>query len=247
MQQEHEQMNRRGFLRLGGAGAAVAGTKALFPTLLFGEESPAQPTDRSSPINPVRLRSSEMEVVLDRDDGVPFEFRWLANGATLRGEDFGKKVSVTVCQKTLWKFLELETSPATIKTTPSAVDFHFEAKSGKTSAALFTLRYDLKQATLTVTLEDVKEFQGYELISVNLPRLATVREEDPDAWLVHGDAGGSFAMLRDAKAGALAPNQFWGNVCGSLPVVMLGTSKLLCVQETTAFMDCTSLTVVGER
>src|SRR5437879_4634310 len=119
MQQEHEQMNRRGFLRLSGAGAAVAGTKALFPTLLLGEESPPQLADRSAPINPVRLRSSEMEVVLDRDDGVPFEFRLLANGATLRGEDFGKKVSATACRKTPWKFLELETSPTSIKTTPS--------------------------------------------------------------------------------------------------------------------------------
>ena len=75
MQQEDEQMNRRGFLRVGGAGAAVASTKALFPALLFGEESPVELTDRIAPMNPVRLRSSEMEVVLDRDDGVPFEFR----------------------------------------------------------------------------------------------------------------------------------------------------------------------------
>ncbi len=247
MQQEDEQMNRRGFLRLGGAGTAAAGARALFPALLFGEESLVELTDRTAPVNPVRLRSSEMEVVFDRDDGLPFEFRLLENGAKLRGEDFGKKISATVCQKAPWKFLELETSRATIKTTQSAVDFHFEAKNGNTSATSFTLRYDLKQATLTVTLEDVKESPGYELISVNLPRLVTVREEDPDAWLVHGDAGGSFVMLRDATAGALAPNQFWGNVCGSLPVVMIGTSRGMCVQETTAFMDSTSLAVAGEN
>ena len=247
MQQEDEQMNRRGFLRLSGSGAAVAGTKALFPALMFGEESPVELTDRTAPVNPVRLRSSEMEVVFDRDDGVPFEFRLLANGAKLRGEDFGKKISATVCQKTPWKFLELETSPATIKTTLSSVDFHFEGNSGNTSVTSFTLRYDLKQATLTVTLEDVKESPDYELISVNLPRLVTVREEDPDAWLVHGDAGGSFVMLRDATVGALAPNQFWGNVCGSLPLVIIGTSRVMCVQETTAFMDGTSLVVAGEN
>jgi hypothetical protein len=46
MQQEDEQMNRRGFLRLGGAGAAVTGAKAFFPALLFGEESPVELTDR---------------------------------------------------------------------------------------------------------------------------------------------------------------------------------------------------------
>jgi hypothetical protein len=69
----------------------------------------------------------------------------------------------------------------------------------------------LHQAIITITLEEVRESPGYELISVDLPRLVTVREEDPDAWLVHGDAGGSFTMVQDATAGALAPNQFWGS------------------------------------
>jgi hypothetical protein len=140
----------------------------------------------------------------------------------------------------------LETSPANVKTTPNAADFHFEVNSGNSKVASFILRYELHQATVITILHEVKESPGYELISVDLPRLVTVREEDPDAWLVHGDAGGSFAMLRNATAGNLAPNQFWGSVCGSLPVVMLGTSTLMCVQETTAFMDGTSLSVVGE-
>jgi hypothetical protein len=246
MQQENEQLGRRGFLRLSGAGAAVLGTKALFPSLLSAEEKSVDITDRATPINPIRLRSSEMEVVLDGTDGVPFAFRLLSDGATLRGEDFGKKISATVCQKTPWKFLALETSPANVKTTPNAVDFHFEVNSGNSKVASFILRYELHQATVITILHEVKESPGYELISVDIPRLVTVREEDPDAWLVHGDAGGSFAMLRNATAGNLAPNQFWGSVCGSLPVVMLGTSTLMCVQETTAFMDGTSLSVVGE-
>jgi hypothetical protein len=246
MQQENEQLGRRGFLRLSGAGAAVLGTKALFPSLLSAEEKSVDITDRATPINPIRLRSSEMEVVLDGTDGVPFAFRLLSDGATLRGEDFGKKISATVCRKTPWKFLALETSPANVKTTPNAADFHFEVNSGNSKVASFILRYELHQATVITILHEVKESPGYELISVDLPRLVTVREEDPDAWLVHGDAGGSFAMLRNATAGNLAPNQFWGSVCGSLPVVMLGTSTLMCVQETTAFMDGTSLSVVGE-
>jgi hypothetical protein len=247
MQPEHEQLDRRSFLRLSGAGAAVAGTKAIFPNLLFAEQQTAPLTDRTAPVNPVRLHSSEMEVTLDRNDGLPFAFHLSANGATLRGEDFGKKISVTVCQKTPWKFLELETLPTKVKATQNSVDFYFEASNGNTKAASFALRYELDKATVIIKLEDVTEVAGYELISVNLPRLVTVREEDPEACLVHGDTGGSFAMLRNATTGALAPNQFWGNVCGSLPVVMLGTATAMCVQETTAFMDGTSLTVTGEN
>jgi hypothetical protein len=182
-----------------------------------------------------------MELILDRNDGVPLAFRLLAVGATLRGEDFERKNSATVCQKAPW----LESSPTDLKTTSDAVEFHCVINSGNTRAASFTLRYELLRTTLTITLEDVKEVPGYELISVELPRLVTVREEDPEAWLVYGDAGGSFAMLQNATAGSLPPNQFWGNVCGSLPVVMVGTSTAMCVQETTALMDGTSLTVIG--
>jgi hypothetical protein len=247
MQPEDEQLDRRGFLKLSGAGAVVAGTKALLPSLLLAEEGPVELTDRAAPKNPIRLRSSEMEVVLDGTDGVPFTFHFSANGAMLRGEDFGKKIVATVCQRTPWKFLSVETSPTNFKTAPNMVEFHFEVNSGKSRVASFVLRYELRRATVVATLEEVKESSGYELISVDLPRLVTVREEDPDAWLVHGDAGGSFALVRNATTGSLTPNQFWGNVCSSLPVVMLGTSALMCVQETTAFMDGTSLTVVGEN
>jgi hypothetical protein len=60
-----------------------------------------------------------MEVTLDRTDGVAFAFHLSVNGATLRGEDFGRKISITICQKTPWKFLELETSPKDVKATLS--------------------------------------------------------------------------------------------------------------------------------
>jgi hypothetical protein len=246
MQPEHEELDRRSFLRLSGAGAAVAGTKTIFPNL-FAEAQLGSLTDRVASVNPVRLHSSEMEVTLDRNDGVPYAFHLSANDATLLGEDFGRKISATVCQKAPWKFLELETSIPDVKATRSAAAFHFEANNDNAKAVSFTVRYELDKATVTIKLEDVKELTNYELISVNLPRLVTVREEDPDAWLVRGDAGGSFAMLRNATAGSLAPNQFWGNVSGSLPVVMLGTATAMCVQETTAFMDGTSLTVTGEN
>jgi hypothetical protein len=247
MQLEQEQLSRRGFLRLSGAGVVAVGTEAISPFWLLAQENPIQLTDRTTPINPIRLHSSEMEVAFDRKDGLPFTFRLSVNGAMLRGEDFGKKVAATVCQKTPWKFMELEASPTDVKITSGAIDFHFQVNSNNAKAASFTLRYELDKTTVTVKLDDVKEFLGYELISVNLPRLVTVREEDPDAWLVHGDSGGTLAVLRDAMAGKLTPNQFWGDVCSSLPVVMVGTSKAMCVQETIAFMDGTSLSVAGEN
>ena len=60
MEEEREQLNRRGFLRLSGAGAVIAGTKAIFPSQLFSKETPAELTDRTAAsVNPVDALRAE--------------------------------------------------------------------------------------------------------------------------------------------------------------------------------------------
>src|SRR5437588_3697708 len=98
---------------------------------------------------------------------------------------------------------------------------------------------------MLVSLEDVLEEQGFELIDVGLPELASVREDDGGAWLAHGDGGGDLVMLSKAKAGRLRPNRFWGGVAATLPVVMIGTNRMLCVEEVQSYMDTTELTVAA--
>ena len=137
-------------------------------------------------------------------------------------------------------------SAMAIKATNSQADFHFHIADNDKPAASFTLRYKVDDGSVYITLEDVREAEGYELIDVKLPRLVTVREEDGAAWLAHGDSGGSLALLKDATSGWLKPNTFWGDVLASLPVVMLGKDHALCVQEVTAYMDETILAVEGE-
>jgi hypothetical protein len=100
---------------------------------------------------------------------------------------------------------------------------------------------------LLVTMEAIEEQPGFELIDVNMPSLVTVRESDEQPWLVHGDQGGSLAMLSQAKPGSLPLNNFWGNIQGTLPIVMVGTAHARCVQETTSYMDGTLLQVSGEN
>jgi hypothetical protein len=62
------------------------------------------------------------------------------------------------------------------------------------------------------------------LISIAMPSLVCVDEDEPDAWLAHGDAGGDMVALREAKAGKLGLNTFWGEINGILPVIMAGHS-----------------------
>ncbi len=250
MQNESNEMRRRDFLRLSGASVAAAGLRTLLPA---ADGQTAEPTGtRSAPAHPVVLESDELEVTLDGDDGLPYEYKWQANGARLRGENFGLKISATICDRAAWRFFNASLDCALSHglyaaegAVASAGIFDFRAKDGAKDCATFQISYELQDASLRISMLDVKELNGYELIDVAMPRLVTVREQDGPAWLVHGDSGGHFVMLADATAGAPAPNSFWGRINGQLPVNMVGTDHLICVQETTAFMDTTEVEVTG--
>ncbi len=201
---------------------------------------------RSKPVDPITLQSPALHVVLDRKDGLPYEYRLPSINTRLRGEDLGEKIRALICQRDRWEFRNVAISPASVKVANNRAAFHFDVTNEGKSAAGFVLIYNLTGPTVTVTLEDIKEQPGYELIEVQLPRLVTVREQDGPAWIAHGDSGGALVSLNEANARHLQANTFWGNVAASLPVVMVGTDKAMCVQEVTAYMDGTELAVVGE-
>ncbi|MFZ0340669.1 MAG: endo-alpha-N-acetylgalactosaminidase family protein [Terracidiphilus sp.] len=252
MQDELNEMRRRDFLRLSGAGVAAASLHTLLPGSLAEAQSAETTGTRTAPTHPKILRSKQLEVTLDADDGLPYEYRWIATGAKLRGEDFGLKLTSTVCERATWRFFSVPLDVVLSHgmylaegAKASAAIFLCKSKDGDKECASFQIQYELCEASLTITMLDVKENEGYELLDVAMPRLVTVREDDGAAWLLHGDSGGNLVMLADATAGTLAPNSFWGHINGALPVNMVGTDRLLCVQETTAFMDTTAVAVTG--
>ncbi len=234
-------MGRRRFLRTGGAGLAAFASAPLWTNTVDGRAE----TFRSRPGNPVVLKSSEMEMVLDRDDGLPYEYRLSSIGTSMRGEELGEPMSATICRVQPRAFDTVRVRASSVKSSATEATFRLEAQIAGKTAATFAIRYSLEGGTVYVTMLDIDEVEGYELIEVALPRLVTVREEDGGAWLAHGDDGGSVAELAKASVGHLRPNTFWGKVAASLPVVMVGTGKAICVQEVTALMDGTDLAVAG--
>lgn len=246
MQTDEELFDRRRFLQWGVSGAAAVGAQLLLPSAAGQEQSAAADVSSSTPpVHPLVLRGAELEVILDPDRGLPYEYRLLRNNSRLHGEDSGSPPTIKLCRRDPWSFDTLKIAPDEHQVSKTSVDFHFRAAFSGDLAARFTLRYTLRATTLVVTLENIDESSGFELIEVGIPRLVSVHESDGGAWLAHGDQGGSLAMLSAAKAGRLPPNTFWGNVLGTLPVVMVGTSQALCVNETTAYMDGTTLAVMG--
>ncbi|HVU45853.1 MAG TPA: endo-alpha-N-acetylgalactosaminidase family protein [Terracidiphilus sp.] len=249
MQDELDRIRRRDFLRMGGASVAAAGLSTLLPA----EQAQTQPQEpggtRNTPARPIVLRSEQLEVTLDADDALPYEYHWRATGARLRGEDYGMKITVNACQRSAWRFFQATLEKPQVKATEAhgahnAV-FHLVARDGQQQCFSADLRYELRGTSLFITLENVYEDNGYELIDIAMPHLATVREQDGSAWLVYGDSGGSFVALSEAKPGTLPPNSFWGRIHGGMPITMVGTDRMLCMQETTAFMDTTEVAVTG--
>ncbi|HUA97122.1 MAG TPA: endo-alpha-N-acetylgalactosaminidase family protein [Terracidiphilus sp.] len=249
MQEESNQIRRRDFLRLGAAGAAAAGLQTLLPACTAAAQAEEPTGTRSASAHPLVLRSTELEVTLDADNGLPYEYLWRPTGARIRGEDFGRKITATVCQNNPSRFFQtqLTAEPGAKAVAGSSATFHFTAKDGATPCARFQLHYKLTGPTLFITMDNIAEERGYDLIDAAMPRLATVREEDPSAWFVYGDSGGAFALLADATAGTLPPNSFWGRIHCNLPLTMVGTDRLLAMQETTALMDTTEVTVTGSK
>lgn len=194
---------------------------------------------------PVELKSSQLEATFDPLKGLPVEYRLSSNKATMRGAA-GGEVTVTIFRANPRTFTNFAVRPEVIRSNKTRADFQFTVRQKGAPMASFLLRYELNGAELLVSLEDVLEEQGFELIDVGLPELASVREEDGGAWLAHGDGGGTFAMLSKAKSGRLPANRFWGGVAATLPVVMIGTNRMLCVEEVLSYMDTTELSV-GNR
>lgn len=244
MQEETDQLSRRAFLKF--SGVAATGLAASKLSGQSTDNTQQQPLNtRPAPANAIVIRSSELEVVLDGRDGVPYEYRLIRGQRRMRGEDLGKPITATVCNQQSWNFSVQPVQAQKTNTGKNQVDFLFSVADAGHPAASFIIRYVVEGSTVHVSMREVIEPPGYELIDVAIPRLVTVREEDGPAWLAHGDDGGWLAELKSAKAGSLKPNTFWGNVAATLPVVMVGTDRVLCVQETTAFMDGTELNVVG--
>lgn len=245
-------LNRRAFLRIGGGTLLSCAAGCVLASEL------TQGPRRAEPSHPVVLKTADLELVIDPDLGLPYEYRLPKLQTRFRGDVSGRAMVATLCDKANWRFLPISvragrsralgdaTSAGSSRTGAVLADFNFTAMIEGQAAASFTVQYRVSGASVSVNMFDVREHDGFELIDVAMPALVTVGEEEDGAWLAHGETGGSLTMLSDAKTGSLQPNRFWGKVLATLPVLMLGNRKAVCTLEIQSFMDGAEMNISGD-
>lgn len=228
----------------GWASTAVAAKVGILPPARqTGKSEGAMTGRRQSPHRDVCLRSSSLTVTLDAEDGLPFRYDF--NGESIWGEDIGAPVTAILCRLQPRSYNTVSLNAASFTKTTYSVVFRFAVPWQQQAGASFSLRYAIEGASIVLTMEDVVEHPGFELIEVALPNLATVREGDRAAWMAQGRDGGSFVRVADARPYRYADDDNFGRISTELPMGAVGVGGIGCVMEVTAFMDATETSIMA--
>lgn len=216
------------------AGGLVAGLLGTAPTATAADQL---------------IGSARVQVEFDAASGVPERFvfpQW--NNAWLRGNhgagdgdnllsagsrrtsdnaDFGEGVARSL------RFESFEQVSAT------RMKAHYNAywSDLTTKTASLAIQYDVAGAEVSITLQDVVEEPGFELISANLHSLLTVREEDGgQPWILDANGGGRLSSLADAPLGSRTQGGE-GPQTPYYPVQAVGTTGAAAALEILGYLD----------
>jgi len=195
----------------------------------------------------ITLKSDKLILNINNSSGLPYNYN--LKGNIIWGEDSGQKIQTVICRLHPRNYFSVTVVPSIIKKTETEADILFNVAYENNTAAAFHIRYILKNASVMITMEQVTEQIGYELIEASMPDLATVRQEDGTAWLAHGLGGGAVVDLNNkgVHAYTLPDDEYFGSIGYVLPVAIVGTSKAVCAMEISAFMDGTKIEIAGSN
>src|SRR3984957_15737757 len=126
----------------------------------------------AKPVQNVALKSFQLQVEFDPPKGLSTEYRLSSNKATIRGA-VNSDVTVTIYRAASHGYINFAVRPEVIRASTPRADFQFTVREKGAPMASFMLRYEFDAAEVLVSLEAVLEEQGFELIDVGLPDLAS--------------------------------------------------------------------------
>ncbi|WP_158845887.1 hypothetical protein, partial [Streptomyces sp. NRRL WC-3742] len=227
--------NRRGKGWLVAAGCAVA--------LVTASLAPATPAAAAG----TSIASAQVQVQFDTSNGLPSQYTFPAwSNARLRGHDLdgGSLEQLTAVSRDSAKAEFSGTNSLRLNRieTPSATraKVYYDAywSDGTTRTASLAIQYDVSGHNVDITLQDVVETSGYQLIAVNLPSLLSLRQEDGGSpWILDANGGGRLNTLANAGPGSQKKIDFNGTESPYLPVNAVGTSGATGGLEITGYVD----------
>lgn len=222
-------------------------TRAFLPvdesrlSAVRGRRTATASARRSPPAAPLLLRGEALEIAIDPADGLPCQYR-LPGGAVASGEAHGAPATVGLFRQAdrAERIVDLIPAARPTVTSGATVDVPFAVAFEGSAAASLTLRYALSGSVLSVSLEDVVERPGFEVLQVSLPSLVTLWQADAPAWVAYPEGGGQLAAVGQARAGRVRWTTDWGF---AMPVAMIGNAQVTAVLEVPSYLDTTEVAV----
>jgi hypothetical protein len=231
-------IHRRKFLNgLAVLGLAQATRRSMATAIL-----PAMANDVADCRSTVVSKSKLLTVSFDNVTGLPSQYRF--GEEAIQGSDKHKSIAAVVCCLQPRRYETVLLKVISIEKNGTTVVFTFAAPWLDETAARLSIKYAVEDASLVVTLQNVVEHAGFELIEIALSDLATVSERDEMAWMAQGRDGGSFVRVAKSKAYAYEDDDNFGRISTQLPMAAVGKRSVGCVMEVTAFMDGTETSIV---
>lgn len=194
---------------------------------------------REAPANPLVLSNAEVQVILDATTGLPRAFK-TASGAQIAGMPWEAGIVVAVHRLDPRASIAREVAPREVSTRSDRAALRFAVEWSGVLVAEFQLVYMLSGSCLSITLEEIVESAGFEMVQVELPALVSITDSDKTSWIAYAEDGGQLAKLSDVRGGRLRATTEWRF---SAPVAMVGNGGILAALEVPAYLDTTELTV----
>jgi hypothetical protein len=219
--------------------------------------------------NSSRLEAPMVNITFDSRDGLPLRYDLKKLKGQFRGKEEGRTIKVMV-RKSLSQS-GISFLPVTNKTgngeiyipgktdtviipvmkrtvlSKNMADIGYEGYLDNLRIVAFTIRYSIKDQTVFLTLEDVTEQNGYELVEIQTSSLVSVAESDGVTWLAHGDGGGYYTDMTSARTCTLKDGwskdfPYFPNFT-YLPLVIMGNGKVNTSMEVQGYLSNTQLEV----
>jgi hypothetical protein len=206
LQEDQGTLYRRNFIRF-----ASAGVVASAAHVGLAQTKPAAPAPRKAAPTPVTIHSSKLQVTLDSATALALSYRFEKSGIASQGEPRPMTLQARICRIEPRDYTGVEVKVLQHVGSADSQQFHCTAAYTSVAASVdFTLFDVLEGTTVFIKLGTVLERPGFELISISMPSLVSVPVNSTNGWGAHGDSGGDFVMLAEAKSGHLAANSFLG-------------------------------------